>query len=159
MMNDRLDEQLARIERILLEVLERLRLLEEAIARESVEAHIAIEVYKALQTPIHSALAIASRTIRALERLNPHTREDIIYKAIIEVLAAGGPQSLRGLEQGVRRLVGRASRNTIRKKLRDLEEAGIVRVERRGRRMVISLVEDERERGPKDGSGGSTLPR
>ena len=152
-MNDQLEEQLARIERILDEILERLKLLEDLIARGDEEARIALEAYRLTRAPIQKAIHIASKTVRALDRLSPYAREDMIHRAIIEVLAANGPQSLRSLERGVRRLVGRASRNTIRRKLDELEEAGVVRVERRGRRLVISLAEEEAGNSKNDNPG------
>ncbi|MEB3787222.1 MAG: hypothetical protein GSR78_00540 [Desulfurococcales archaeon] len=155
-MNDQLEEHLARIERILDEILERLKLLEDLIARGDEEARIALEAYRLTRAPIQRAIQVASKTVRALDRLSPYAREDMIYRAIIEVLAANGPQSLRGLERGVRRLVGRASRNTIRRKLGELEEAGVVRVERRGRQLVISLAEEKAGSTKEDTTGGTS---
>ncbi len=154
-MRDRRDDRLDRIEQLLAEILERLVHLEEELRRGSTEARIGIELHRVLRVPIQKSLKIASKVIDAVERLNPVARQDLVNRAIIEALAAHGPQTLRSLERSVRALVGTASRSTIKRRLHILEEAGIIVVERRGRRMVIRLAEQGDTREDNTGASNS----
>jgi len=133
------EERLRRIEELLLMVLERLERLEEATGRSSLEARLAVEIVLAFAATAQEAIN-AARKIAALMEGSGTLGEDDIARAIVEVLAVKGPQSLRGLEREVRRLRGTASRTAIRSRVRMLEELGIVVVERRGRRMVVKLA-------------------
>lgn len=74
---------------------------------------------------------------------------DEITRAIIEALAAKGPQTLRGLEREVRRIRGKASRRKISERVRWLEEIGVVEVERRPNRSIVRLKSVEES--PEDG--------
>lgn len=138
-----LDERLERIERMLEDVLELLRRLEEATLGASAEARLAVTLAMAFARPIEEAVKASRRALRALSRLAGYEREDELTRAIVEALAISGPLSLRGLEREVRRLRGTASRAAIWSRLGLLERAGVVRVSRRGRRMVISLADEE----------------
>ncbi|MCE4625994.1 MAG: hypothetical protein F7C35_09070 [Desulfurococcales archaeon] len=140
-----LDERLEKIERLLEDVLKILKRLEEATLGAGSEARLAVSLAIAFAKPIEEAVAASRRALRALSRLGLEDREDEVTRAIVEALAANGPLSLRGLEREVRKLRGSASRAAIRSRLRMLEEAGVVRVERRGRRMVIYLDVDQEE--------------
>ena len=146
-----LEERLRRIEELLERVLERLERLEGLTGTLSLQARLALEIAQAFTMQAQEAVSAARRAAQALARLGGEDLGDSITRAIIEALAARGPLSLRGLEREVRRLRGRASRSIITGRLRRLEEAGIVRVERRGRRMVISLAVEEAE---DDGGNG-----
>ena len=137
-----IEERLARIESLLAELLERLRVIEEVTVGSSVQARLAVDMVIAFSKPVQEAVRLAKVVASALERLEGGGDDDLA-KAIVEVLAANGPLSLRGLEREVRRIRGRASRSRIRAKVGELERIGIVRVERRGRRMVISLATEE----------------
>lgn len=136
-----IEERLARIEALLAELLERLRVIEEVTVGSSVQARLAVDMVIAFSKPVQEAVRLAKVVASALERLGGS--DDDLAKAIIEVLAANGPLSLRGLEREVRRIRGHASRSRIQAKVGELERIGIVRVERRGRRMVISLATEE----------------
>lgn len=140
-----LEERLRRIEALLERVLERLDRLEGLTGTLSLEARLALEIAQAFTLHAQESVAAARRAARALARLGGHGLGDAVTQAIVEALAARGPLSLRGLEREVRRLRGTASRSVIAERLRRLEEAGVVRVERRGRRMVISLEDEEDE--------------
>ncbi len=146
-----LEERLRRIEELLERVLERLERLEGLTGTLSLQARLALEIAQAFTMQAQEAVSAARRAAQALARLGGEDLGDSITRAIIEALAARGPLSLRGLEREVRRLRGRASRSIIVGRLRRLEEAGVVRVERRGRRMVISLAVEEAE---DDGGNG-----
>ncbi len=135
-----LEERLARIERLLQEALARLARLEEATLGASEEARLALELAMAFARPVQEALEASRRALRALSRLEAGEEPDGLTRAIVEALAARGPMSLRGLEREVRRLRGSASRSAIRARVERLREAGVVEVERRGRRMVIRLA-------------------
>ena len=134
-----LEERLARIERLLQEALARLARLEEATLGASEEARLALELAMAFARPIQEALEASHRVLEALSRLGGE-EPDRLTRAIVEALAARGPTSLRGLEREVRRLRGSASRAAIRARVERLREAGVVEVEKRGRRMVIRLA-------------------
>ena len=146
-----LEERLRRIEELLERVLERLERLEGLTGTLSLQARLALEIAQAFTMQAQEAVSAARRAAQALARLGGEDLGDSITRAIIEALAARGPLSLRGLEREVRRLRGKASRSIIVGRLRRLEEAGVVRVERRGRRMVISLAVEEAE---DDGGNG-----
>ena len=133
-----LEERLARIERLLAEVLERLERLERALPAGD-EARIAAEMVLAAGVPAQQALKAARQVVRLLGTTGGG---DDLTRAIVEALALQGPLSLRGLERAVRRIRGRASRIKIRERLEKLEQLGIVVVERRGTRMVVRLAEE-----------------
>ncbi len=143
-----LEERLARLERLLSEVLRRLERLEEALGSAGEEARLAILLAEAFAKPIQEAADAARRAARALSRL---PGADEVTVAIVEALAAQGPLSLRGLEREVRRLRGSASRAAIRSRLDLLLDAGLICVEKKGRRLVIRLAGEE---GCSGGSGG-----
>ena len=154
-----LEERLERIERMLAEILARLARIEAMADGLGGEARVAAELVMAFSAPVQEAVRLARLTVEALSRLGGLDAEDDVTRAIVEALAFKGPLTLRGLEREVRRLRGRASRATIRARLERLEEAGVVRLERRGRRLVVRLaVEDEaggnNARGSPEGPGG-----
>ena len=128
------------------EVLERLERLERASGLAGEEARVSVEIALAFAASAREAVEAARRVSAALSRAGGDLAGDGVARAIVEVLAARGPMTLRGLEREVRRLRGTASRGVIRERLRRLEELGVVRVERRGRRLVISLAEEAEDR-------------
>ncbi len=135
------EERLARIEKMVAELLERLRILEDIVSASGMEARIAVDLALAFAKPAHEALRISRIVVENLARLNPG-ESDELAKAIIEALAVNGSMSLRELEREVRRIRGRASRSRIRSKLEELESTGVVVLERRGRRLVIRLASE-----------------
>ncbi|MEB3852187.1 MAG: hypothetical protein LRS49_06390 [Desulfurococcales archaeon] len=143
-MSGDLEERLSRIERLLEEAIERLARLERLTLEAGGEARLAAELALAFTRPVQEVLDAAARAARALSRLaGPGGWEpDGVTKAIVEALAVRGPLTLRGLEREVRRIRGTASRRVIRSRLEELERAGVVRVERRGRRLVVRLATD-----------------
>jgi DNA-binding transcriptional ArsR family regulator len=143
-----LEERLERIEKMLAEVLARLARLEAMADGLGGEARVATELVMAFSAPVQEAVRLARLTVEALSRLGGRDAEDDIARAIVEALAFKGPLTLRGLEREVRRLRGRASRSAIRARLERLEEAGVVRAERRGRRMVVRLAVEDETGGP-----------
>ncbi len=132
-----IEERLDRIERMLALVLERLSALESLVGAR--EARVAMELVAAFSVPAQRAIEATRLFLRAYSRLGGG---DEIQRAILEALAVEGPMSLRQLEKAVRRLRGSASRRVIRRKVEELEGLGLVRVERRGSRMVISIVDE-----------------
>jgi len=151
-----LEERLRRIEELLSQVLERLERLEGLVAGASEEARVAVQLAVAFSRPIQDAVRAARIALKAFSRARESGVDDELSEAIVEALAmAGRPLSLRGLEREVRRIRGTASRAAIRSRLRGLEEAGVVRVERRGRSMVIRLAVEEE---PGEGGAGPPAP-
>ena len=145
---DGIEEKLARIERLLNKVLERLEALERQSHLLGEEARLGTEIALAFSVPVQEAISAARRIVSAT-MYGGGERLDGVSKAIIEALAVRGPLSLRGLEREVRRIHGAASRNTVKKRLSRLEELGIISVRREGRRMVISLASEEEGREDK----------
>ncbi|MCE4617385.1 MAG: hypothetical protein F7C32_02245 [Desulfurococcales archaeon] len=137
-----LEEKLTRIEKLLAQVLERLERLEKQSYLLGEEARLGAEITLAFSVPVQEAISAARKIVNATRR---GKSLDSVSRAIIEALAVKGSLSLRQLEHEVRLLRGSASRNTIKKKVRRLEELGIVRVRRMGRRMVISLASGEED--------------
>jgi hypothetical protein len=148
------EEKLERIERLLREVLERLERLERLAGLRGEEARIAVELAALITRPVGNAVAAIARAAAAVDAMRRFRVDDPISRAIVEALAVHGTLTLRGLEREVRRLRGRASRSTIRERLRALESVGVVRVERRGRRLLASLAVEE----PSDAGGGGEAP-
>lgn len=140
-----LDERLSRIELMLSEIIDRLVELEMRL-RASEEAVIAGELIGVANLPAYRALE-AARIVVRLARIIGGIDE--ITRAIIEALAAKGPQTLRGLEREVRRIRGKASRRKISERVRLLEEIGVVEVERRPNRSIVRLKSVEES--PEDG--------
>ncbi len=134
-----IEDRIRRIEIMLAELAERLERLER-LAGSPEEPGLAVEIALAFAASVQEALAAARRAAGALSRGGPEIAGDGISRAIVEALAVNGPLSLRALEREVRRLRGTASRSVVRERLAKLERLGIVRVERRGRKMVISLA-------------------
>jgi len=130
-----LEERLARIEKVLVEVLRKISELEMQL-RADQNLSIAGELVGVFNLPAYRALE-ASRVIVRLARYLGGM--DDITRAIIEALVVEGPLTIRGLERVVRRIRGRASRRIIIRKVRELEELGVVEVERMPNRTVVRL--------------------
>jgi hypothetical protein len=137
------EERLERIERLLREVLRRLERLEKLTGLRAEEVRIAVELASAVTQPIGDAVAAVARAAAAVNAMRRFRVDDPISRAIVEALAVNGTLTLRGLEREVRRLRGRASRATLRERLKALEKVGIVRVVGRGRRLLVSLAVEE----------------
>lgn len=135
-------DRLERVERLLAEVLRRLERLESILSGvDAEEARIATRIAVEFSLPAYAAVKAAARIARALHRLSAeHGGYDDLDTAIIEVLVVEGPQTLRSLERRVRTVRGRASRRVIRERVARLEQLGLVRVERDGRGLRISLA-------------------
>lgn len=141
-----IEERLERIERLLELVLRRLEKLEERAQGVEEEARTAAEMALAFSMPAIEAVRAARRLI-GLFSSSRLPEDDGLTRSILEALITRGPLTLRGLEREVRRLRGAATRSLIRERVQRLEELGIIRVEKRGRRLVISLAEREVEGG------------
>ena len=137
-----LEERLRRLEEALQEVMTRLERLEERLGGESPETRAAVELALAFTLPAQKIVEAARLVARLAESLGDEVKGDPVSRAIIEALAVKGPMCLRELEREVRRLKGTASRATIRDRLERLEQMGVVKVEVKGKRWVISLAED-----------------
>jgi len=135
-------DRLERVERLLAEVLRRLERLESILSGvDAEEARIATRIAVEFSLPAYAAVKAAARIASALHRLSAEPGGyDDLDTAIIEVLAVEGPQTLRSLERRVRTVRGRASRRIIRERVARLEQLGLVRVERDGRGLRISLA-------------------
>jgi len=132
------EERLERLEQMLADIARRLERLETMLAGAGEEARLAVTLAQAFTKPLHDAAKAAKRAMQAINQLrNP----DDITKAIIQALAAQGPLTLRGLEREVRRLRGTASRQAIKERLALLHQQGVVCVEQKGRKMVVSLAD------------------
>ena len=133
-----MEERLERVERLLREVVERLERLEKALAL-SADGRAAIEVAKVAIAlalpPVHAARAVH----RLLEISRSYGVTDEISQAVIEALASCEPKSITRIESDVRKLRGRASKHTIRKRISELERAGIVISIERGSRKLYTL--------------------
>ncbi|NPA96648.1 MAG: hypothetical protein GXO32_03500 [Crenarchaeota archaeon] len=133
-----MEERLERVERLLREVAERLERLERALAL-SADGRAAIEVAKVAIAlalpPLHAARAVH----RLLEVTRKHGVVDEVSQTVIESLASCKPKSITRIEADVRKLRGRASKHTIRKRISELEKAGIVVAIEKGSRKLYTL--------------------
>ncbi len=131
-------ERLDRIERLLEELIERLDRLEKSFS--NLDARLAMEVAKlslALALPPTRA-AIAAATVASI--LGEKGLKDEISLAVIEALSQCEPLSLTELEHRVRKLRGRASKHSIRKRLEALASEGVVKEVWRGSRRLFTLA-------------------
>ena len=151
----RLEERLEKIERLLELLLARLEKLEEMASLTGREAGIAAELALAFSLPAQRAIQLARTLARLTSLVEGPLEDDGLSKAILEALLVNGPLTLRGLEREVRRIRGSATRSRIRRRLRDLEELGLVVVERRGNRMVIRIAEAHESGGLAEASSGT----
>ena len=119
---DSLEERLARIEELLMQVLRLLQEVNESMKSFSDEAALAVSIALGLSKPVIEALEAARRVAPIIERLQP----DEITRSILEALADCKPLSISEVYRRVKQLRGRASRSTVASRLRNLEEKGVV---------------------------------
>ncbi len=122
-MAERIEERLRRIERLLEELLERVKRLEESGGLEPI-ALAAVRGVAWLSLPAYRALEAAEVLNRALRAAPPWL--DAIDRSIIEALSTCEGLSISEIVRRVRRIRGSASRRVVRERLERLEKAGIV---------------------------------
>jgi len=141
-MSERLEERLRRIEEKLDLLSARLRAIEELVAQVPGGDLLSFLIRAlSLNVELQSDVAQAyRRVLRARKVLRERGIYDSITMAIVELLALYGPLNISRIAALLRRVRGRASRRTVSKKLRLLEEAGAVeRVRGRGRAYRLSI--------------------
>ncbi len=122
------DERLARLEKLMMELITRIERLESILAstsdRESKEIMIASRLAISLSLPALRALE-ASR--RLMELVSAKSSElDEISQSILEVLSTCNKYSISEITRKVRLIRGKASRRIIRERLKMLESRGYV---------------------------------
>jgi len=125
------DEQLKEIIKKLNSVLQRLETLEKIILDNSEYANLSsfLRLLSFSVKAYGEPLKILSR-LRIAERYLKHSRiqRDEISRCIIQALALRGPLNISAITREVRTMRGKASRRTVRAKLRILSDEGIVRL-------------------------------
>lgn len=122
------DERLAKLEKLMMELITRIERLESILAstsaRESKEIMIASRLAISLSLPALKALE-ASR--RLMELMSGKSSElDEISQSILEVLSTCNEYNISEITRKVRLIRGKASRRIIRERLRMLESHGYV---------------------------------
>lgn len=134
-----LEDRIERLERLLIEVLDRLSRLERYLNPGDREAlRIASNLVMASMAPASAALESA---YRVLSILGKYTGIDPISRSIIEVLSPCEELSASEITRRVREVRGSASRRIISGRLRMLEEKGVVVRSGRRPRYRYRLVE------------------
>jgi len=133
-----IDERLARIERMLLELAEKVARLEESLGGGSGEATLSVLLAQALGLSALEAVNAALRLRNALKRLG---KVDPITRSILEALSSGEWVTISELTRRVRSIRGRASRTIVRERVERLETLGIVEVRREVNKTLVRLKE------------------
>ncbi len=138
MSEESVEERLARIENLLKQLMERLERLESALST-SAEGKVALEIAKlavALAIPPTEAALATARIVEASRKVG---ERDEVSIAVIEALSNCEPATITELERRVRKLRGKASKHTIRKRLEALLRRGIVVSIDRGSKKLYTL--------------------
>ncbi len=134
-------DTLERLERLLESIIERLNRIEKILyaagENDAEIVRMASKLILAFSLPAFRAYGISSKILNLMKR----RRFDEISRTIIEVLAVKGPQTISELTRNVREVRGSASRRIISERIRKLEEIGVVKVEKRGRKTIVMLSE------------------
>ena len=140
-------EELEEVKALLLRLIERVdrleRMLSERRMVDDVEAvALALKLLK-LGAGMVDLSSSALKLARVDKLLRKGRIKDEITRAILEVIAVKGAQSISDLERELRRLRGRASRRIIAQRVARLEKLGFVEVYRKGRKKMVKLKRDE----------------
>ena len=129
---DELGERIARIEKTLNELLERLRLIEELLSKgdDAYSLMLARAILSASSMP---ALKAARRLIEVERALRSKGLADDISRSIVELLLFKGPLNISELTRELRQYRGSASRRIVSSRLKKLVKEGIVRPAGKGR--------------------------
>ena len=125
-----LDEKLNRIE-YLLEYLSR--------EIETIKTIIGLTEDQNILNPLQSTIKIHKiateeyRRIIAYEKLIRSEKIDKISQEILRILAYIGPMNISEITKELRRRRGRASRRTVSQRLKNLEEKGLVTLNKKGK--------------------------
>ncbi|MGC8678748.1 MAG: ArsR family transcriptional regulator [Fervidicoccaceae archaeon] len=136
-------ENLAKLELLLKEVLNRLEKLEELILThiEDPTMRLALELAMSFQIPVLRATQIALRISNVFLK---ERKKDPISLAILMILAMEKrSMSVSELSRKVKELRGTASRRVISEKVKMLEEKGILRTSKTGRSLLVALGEED----------------
>ncbi len=141
-----MSEELEELKALLLRLIERVDRLERILEEKQMETEaqalaIALKILKLSAGTVNFSSAVLR--LSKVERLVRSKRiKDEITRAILEVVAVKGAQSISDLERELRRLRGKASRRIISKRVEMLEQMKLVEVEKKGRRKIVKLKED-----------------
>lgn len=125
------DDSLKRVEKLLLQLVDRLEKLEELLLKiyDDPALITALELTLNFSTPIYKAVNLARNII---ETLKIAKTQDPITKAILEALVISkNGISISELTRKVRELRGVASRRIITERLKTLEQKGIVELKKK----------------------------
>ncbi|MCD6208979.1 MAG: hypothetical protein J7J67_02185 [Thermoproteales archaeon] len=142
-----MSEELEEVKALLLRLIERVDRLERMLGErqmvDEVEAvALALKLLK-LGAGMVNISSSALKLARVDKLLRKGRIKDEITRAILEVIAVKGAQSISDLERELRRLRGKASRRIIAQRVARLEELGFVEVYRKGRKKMVKLKEDK----------------
>lgn len=118
-------ERLEKVEKTLERILEKLRNLEELISRLGISSdyvNLVVELTSLYSIPISLALESARRVAEISSRM----KLDPISMEIVKVLSTCREMSVSGITRAVKDVRGRASRRTIRERLKLLQGLGIL---------------------------------
>ncbi|RLG44215.1 MAG: hypothetical protein DRN78_00470 [Thermoproteota archaeon] len=124
-MQESIEERLERLEKLLEELMNRLKNIEESLHILGISSDLVIiasRLITAFSLPATLALEASRRVIEVAKTI----RGDEISQAIIEVLAECKPLTISEITRRVRVLRGTASRRIIRSRIQTLADRGIV---------------------------------
>ncbi len=129
-------EKLNDLERTLKNIERRLENLERSLNTNFYEVFLALELVQALEIPVEKAVEAIfkfRRIVSGSKNLDP------IERTILEILATGEWLSISEITRLMKRLRGKASRTTIKKKVADLENKGFVEVRKTTNKTLVKL--------------------
>lgn len=138
-----MSEELKELKALLLRLIERMDNLEQMLTEhqminEAQAVALAMKILKIGAGTVNISSAILK--LSKVERLvNSKRIKDEISRAILEVIAVKGAQSISDLEKELRRLRGRASRRIISQRIEKLKEMGLVEVYSKGKKKMVKL--------------------
>ena len=129
-------EKLNDLERTLKDIEKRLENLEMSLNTDFYEVFLALELAQVLEIPVEKAVEATfkfRRIIKSSKNIDP------IERTILEILATGEWLSISEITRLMKRLRGKASRTTIKRKVADLENKGFVEVRRVTNKTLVKL--------------------
>ena len=137
---DRLRSLEEKLERIMIRIENIETLLRDTGKVDEAEVlRVMLKILQIASLPATRVEDAARRLLKLTRTLSSKGIRDDISKAIVEILAVEGPQTISSLTMRLREYRGKASRRIVRERLEQLRRIGIVEVSGTAKRKVIRL--------------------
>ena len=124
------------LEKTLKDIEKRLENLEKVLNTDFYEVFLALELVQVLEIPVEKAVEATfefRRIIKSSKNIDP------IERIILEILAIEEWLSISEITRLVKRLRGKASRTTVRRKITKLEKRGLVEIKKDINKTLVRL--------------------